>query len=338
MDELTKNSVRNSVSAGAYLLLAITGIFFVIVGLTTAQFNMYLMLVVQALIATAGIILLVLKKRNLTAFCFLMFALLFSYYTFTGGVLASIVVPILLFLFIVFALFLLGTNESKKLTYFCVFLPYGIGAIGIAIFGNITVLSVIFHILFALVALFYAIVFASEKINLPLSKKLKSDETIEFRKIGPALGYYLFAVPCVIGVVSLISGLVDKGTFGNILLACGIVLIIAGIINGIFSQQKFTSVMFIIMGISLLLIPLCGDVFFYVAGGLFILLFVLALLQKESLVLPALMLLFAGAHFLILGFGISLAIFGIILSGLAGLLALYIAFALMFEKKALPLF
>jgi len=338
MDELAKNTFRNNISAGAYLLLAIMGICFVISGLTDITFNMYLMLIVQALIATAGILLLVLKKRDLTGFCFLMFALMFSYYTFTGGVLASIVVPVLLFLFILFAIFLLGTNETKKTSYFCVFLPYGIGAIGIAINGYVTVISVIFHSIFALLALFYAIVFSSEKIKLPLSKKLKSDETIEFRRIGPALGYYLFAIPCVISVVSLISGLVDKGTFGNILLACGVVLIIAGIINAVFSQQRFTPIMFILMGISLLLIPLCGEIFYYVSGGIFILLFILALLQKESLVLPGLMLLFAGALFLILGFGISLSIFGIILAGLAGLIAFYIAFALMFEKKSLPLF
>jgi len=338
MDELAKNRFRNNISAGTYLLLGLMGIFFVINGLTIAQFNIFLMLIIQALIATGGIILLVLRKRDLTAFCFLMFALLFSYYTFTGGLLVSIVVPILLFLFILFAIFLLGTNEAKKTSYFCVFLPYGIGAIGIAIFGYITVLSVIFHLIFALLALFYAFVFASEKIKIPLSKKLKSDETIEFGRIGPALGYYLFAVPCVLSVVSLITGMVDKGTFSNILFGCGVVLIIAGVINGIFSHQKFTPIMFIVMGVSVLFIPLCGEVFYYVAGGMFIFLFILALLQRESVVLPGLMLLFGGAFFLVMGFGLSLAIFGIILAGLAGLLALYITFALMFEKKSLPLF
>jgi len=338
MDELAKNRFRNNISAGTYLLLGLMGIFFVINGLTVSNFNMFLMLIVQALIATGGIILLVLRKRDLTAFCFLMFALLFSYYTFTGGVLVSIIVPILLFLFILFALFLLGTNEPKKTSYFCVFLPYGIGAIGIAIFGNLTVLSVIFHLIFALLALFFALVFASEKIKIPLSKKLKADETVEFGRIGPALGYYLFAVPCVISVVSLIIGMVSKGIFSSILFGCGVVLIIAGVINGIFSQQKFASIMFIVMGVSVLFIPLCGEVFYYVAGGMFIFLFILSLLQKESGILLGLMLLFGGAFFLVMGFGLSLAIFGIILAGLAGLLALYIAFALMFEKKSLPLF
>jgi len=338
MDELTKNTVRNNISAGAYLLLAITGISFTIVSQTGASFNMYLMLILQVLVGTAGIILLVLKKRDLTALCFLMFALLFSYYTVTGGVLSSKIVPIVLCIFILFAFFLLGTKEAKKTSYFCVFLPYGIGAIGVAIFGYVSIVSVIFHIFFALVALFYAIIFATERFNLPLSKKLKSDESIEFTRIGPVLGYYLFATLSVIAVISLITNLVDTGTFNALLIACGVVLAISGIINAIFSQQKFTPVMFILMGISVVLVPLGGDIFYYVAGGIFILLFILALLQKESMVLPALMLLFTGALFLILGFGLSLTIFGIVLTGLSGLIALYIAFALLFEKKSLPLF
>ena len=338
MDELTKNSMRNTISAAAYLLIAIMGITFTIVGLTGVEANMYVVLFVEILLGAAGLTLLILKKRDLTALCFMMFALMFGYYTVTGGLLVSVIVPVMLFLFILFGILLLATNEPKKKTYFCVFFPYGIGAIGIALFGHLTVISVIMHFLFALIALLYAVVFASEKIRLPLAKILKSDEAIEFRKVGPVLGYYSFAILCVIAAVNFITGLVDEETFKSILLVCGVVLAIAGIINAVFAQQKFMPLMFILMGISLALIAVSGSVFYYVAGGVFILLFILALLQKESLILPAAMLILSGALFLIMGFGISSPVFGVILAGLSGLLALYVTFALLNERKPVPLF
>ena len=338
MDELTKYSMRNNLSAVAYLLLAIMGISFTIVGLTGVTPNIHLVLFIEILIGAAGLTLLILKKRDLTALCFLMFALMFGYYTVTGGLLRSIIVPVMLFLFILFGIFLLATKEPKKTTYFCIFFPYGIGAICIALFRHLTIISAIMHILFSLIALLYAIIFASEKIHLPLAKNLKSDEAIEFRKVGPVLGYYPFAIFCVITAVNFITGLVDGETFKSILLVCGIVLTMAGIINAIFAQQKFMPLMFILMGIAIALIPLGGSVFYFVAGGVFILLFILALLQKESRLLPAAMLILSGALFFIMGFGLFAPVFGVILAGLTGLLAFYITFALLDEKKPVPLF
>jgi len=338
MDEITKISFRNNISAFAYLLLALLGVMFTIGGATNTAFNPIMGLLIEVLVGASGIFLLILRKRDLTALCMLMFSMLFGYYTVTGGVINSVIVPVLLWFFIIFGLIMLGTKEKKKTSYFCVFFPYGIGAIAISIFGSPTLITLIMHGFFAAIALLYAIIYASEKVHLPLAKKLRVDEEIQFKKIGPVLGYYLFAVLCILTLFYQLNGIMTVDVYNAIFITGGIILIISGIINAIFSQQQFTPLMFIIMGISSILVPLTGVVMFFVAGGIFLVLSLVALLQKQSLILPAIMLLITGVYYLLMGFELSHPAIYIVLCGLSGLIALYLSFALLFEKKPLPIF
>jgi len=342
MDEIAKTKYRNRISALAYLLLAILGGLFTASAILDAQFNPILMIIIESLIGTAGIILLVLKKRDLSAIVFLMFATLFAYYTITGGVRFSPVTSVLCWLFILFPLIILTTREKKATTYFCVFLPYGIGAIVYGYFNGVTVINVIMHIIFTLIALMTAILYVNEKLQKPFALKLRSDEDVQFTRSGPGLGYYLLAVFCIIAAVAILMDLFISDIFYTTSITCGISLIIVSCLLAIFARQQISSLLVLLAGLGILFIPFenilfddGGAIFCTITGILFIIFTVISIILKKR-ILIAVMFILIGLFFLITGIGIVLPILNSVLFGLAGIIGIYLTFTVM-KKKALPI-
>ncbi|HJJ36520.1 MAG TPA: hypothetical protein O0X27_05035 [Methanocorpusculum sp.] len=334
MDETGKDQLRNQVSAIAYFLLALIAGLFVIACTGYAPFNHVLLGVLATFVGICGIILLILHKRDLTALVMLMFAMLFGYYTISGGVLNSDITAVLLFFFIIFALLLLATGSKKGKCYFCVFLPYGIGALGPAFFSSLVV-TIIMHCVFGFVALLYGIMFVAPRIKAPLAQILRSEEPISFSRIGAVLGYFLFAIPVAILGVQEILGmtLTDMGTIASLLMLCGFYLVVAGIIIAIFGDRHFAPLLFSLMGVSCLLVPFLGSSLYYVSGGIFIILGICALIQKVNYVLPAILLLVSGALYIVLGTGLSLPVLVIVLSFASALLAVIISFLILHQQR-----
>ncbi|HJJ54706.1 MAG TPA: hypothetical protein O0X50_01310 [Methanocorpusculum sp.] len=332
MDEIEKTNLRNTVSAIAYFLLAIIALLFIMACLNYAPFSYLLLGIIASLVGICGIVLLILHKRDLTAMVLLMFAMLFGYYTISGGILDSDITAVLLIFFILFAILLLASKAKKAKCYFCVFLPYGIGAIGPAFFSSL-IITIIMHIIFGLVALMYGIMFVSERFKKPVALLLRSDEPVSFAKIGSVLGYFLFAIPFAIFGVQILVGLTTMDTMYSLLMLCGIYLVIIGIIIAVFGDRHFAPLLFSLMGVSCLLVPFLGSSLFYISGGIFIILGICALIQKVRYVLPAILLLVSGALYVVLGTGAAVPVLWIILTFASALIAIFVSFRILRQQN-----
>lgn len=342
MDETAKTRGRNVISAIAYILLAILGGVFTISTVLDGAFIPVTMIALEVLVGIAGIALLILKKRDLTAIVFLMFATLFAYYTATGGVRFSTVTAVLCWLFILFPIILLTTKEKKASSYFCVLLPYGIGAIAFAYLGGASIVTIILHIIFSLIALFTGILYLAEKAKLPLALKLRSDENVEFTRAGPCLAFYLLAVFAIVAAVSAIMQTGTAVTFTSLSLACGISLAAIAVILAVFARMRIGALLVFIAGVVIALAPVAGTLFpdkgtlfFIIAGIVFIILAICALFRKRVFSATAMFILI-GVTYLLAGCGIQAPVLYTVLWGIAGLIGVYLTLALL-KKKPLPL-
>ncbi|HJJ30940.1 MAG TPA: hypothetical protein O0X97_01675 [Methanocorpusculum sp.] len=338
MNEAKCTVLRNSVSGLAYLFLATLAALFIIADLSAVRLTLIPAVVLEVLIGICGIILLGLKKRDLTGIVMILFAMLFGYYTVTGGVLYSIATPVILVFFILIACILLLTKEKKAQSYFCVFLPYGIGAVTIACGASDSIFTIILHIIFGLVALIYSLLFLAPKANNKLALKLKSDEEFSFSESGPVIGYALLMIPGAIYAVSILTGFADVETLQTLLLLCGILLVIAGILLAVFSKQYRKSILFAVMGLFSAAAAFGGGVMYYITGGVLILLGILALFQKKAKILNFLILMPAGILAILLGFSINNLIINLILITIITLVSLYMTVVYFCRKKELPQF
>lgn len=341
MDEPAKYKTRNIVSAIAYFLLAQLACFFVIGDFIEGEFVAWVLYLIEALIACAGIMLLILKKRDVTALVFLIFASLFAFYTATGGVRFSTLTFVLCWFFILIPLLLLFTKEKKVSTYFCIFLPYGFGAIfyGFLGEGNPVILGI--HIFEGCYALFLGLLYVLEKVKIHLALKLRSDESLPFSRIGPVFGLYLLSVFCIVAPVAILTGATGSDNILRISAVCGVCLIMTAVILWIFTQQRIGAFLMLLAGIAIPIVTFCdigttsGSAPLFIIGILFLAAASTAMIRKRW-VLVSLMFVFIGVVYLLIGLGIVVPALNAVLQFLAGLIGIYLTLAIL-AKRALPI-
>jgi len=347
MDDVEKTKRRNLVSGIAYILVAALGFIFTLgdyMQTGYGQNGVILNVIFEILIGLCGLYLLLLKKRDLTGLTLIMFSMLFSFYTFTGGVRYSAITFALLWFFILFPIFIMTTKEQKATTYFCVLFPYGIGAIGYAISSGPSIVAVVMHFLFSALALLTGIQYIVEKIQTKNALKLRSDEEMDFTKTGPCLGAYVLSVTCLVSAAAIHSGLWTSDLFNSLSFTCGICMIIFCIITYYFCRLKWRTVMGILTGISIICYSVGlsfesveGLNFFMISGILFLLVTVFSIVLDHK-ILPALSTMLLGICLLMFGLGLSHPALSTILLSIAGIIGLYITLIFMNKKLKLPMF
>ncbi len=347
MDESEIAKRRNLVSGIAYILVAALGFIFTLGDFLQTGFEqsgVILNVMFEIMIGLCGLYLLLLKKRDLTGLTLIMFSMLFSFYTFIGGVRFSAITFALLWFFILFPIFIMTTKEPKATTYFCVLFPYGIGAIGYVLSSGPSIMAVVMHFIFSALALFTGIQYIVEKIQTKNALKLRADEEMEFTKAGPCLGAYVLSAVCIVSAAAIHSGLWNTDLFNNISFACGTCTIIFSAVIYYFCRLKWRAVMGILTGASIicysagLSIESVEGLNFFVISGIMFLLVTAFSVVLDHKVLPAISTLLIGVCLLMFGFGFSNPALSTVLLTIAGIVGLYITLLFMNRRLKLPMF
>lgn len=341
MDETAKYKARNIVSAIAYFLLALLAGLFVSADLVEGEFVAWVLYLIEGLVACAGIVLLVLKKRDVTALAFLMFGSLFAFYTATGGVRFSTLTFVICWFFILIPLLFTFTKEKKAVTYFCIFLPYGFGAIFYGYMGEGNAVILAIHIFEGCYALLLGLLYLLERVKIHLALKIRADEAIPFTRCGPVFGLYLLSVFCIVAPVAILTGSTGSGNILRISLVCGVCLALTAVLLWIFARQRVGAVLMMLAGIAIPLVVFSdigtttGSVPLFVIGVMFLGAAAGALIRKKW-VMVSLMFQFIGVVYLLIGLGVVVQPLNAVLLFIAGLIGIYLTLAIL-AKRPLPI-
>ncbi len=337
MDEIQKTEMRNYAMSAGFFIIAFQALLFAMMpvsGIEPAAFTVIAdacLKIIALLLILTGVILIVLKNRDLSAIIFLLIGMFFATKAYTTVIGSEFIINIFL---LILALIILTAKDRKK--YLLFIMPALIGVIGlITIFTPALLLDLILGV----VALYFAFACASERINLPGGALLKADVVTDFKAGGSVLGYLLFGISTAVwafvylGNISFESALVIDSL-------CGAMLIFTGVLLWAVGKMRFTPVMFILMGFLQIIGVMVSGPLYAVIGAMFIVLGLFAVLRTESRILPALMLIIYGCTYfitpLIIGVGANLIVSGV-LNLIVALITVYMAFAVFMQKK-LPLF
>ncbi|HJJ47862.1 MAG TPA: hypothetical protein O0X39_02550 [Methanocorpusculum sp.] len=337
-DEIMMAKRRNGVTAVAYFLLAVLAAFFTIGAACNLPPVPVLLLGFEILVGICGIILLILEKRDLTATVMLMFALLFGYYTVTGGVIYSVGTPVILIFFIICAVMMLLTGEKKASTYFCVFLPYGIGAVGIAVSGQISIVTLIMHTLFGIVALLYAVMLLMPGAKMKMAATLQSDENFSFKKSASVLGYVVLMVPLGVIAVSSVITLAELADIRAMLVVAAVSMALSGFLLYYFSKDSYKAAFYLLCAVIFGACALINTSLLIVPGACLIFIGILFLLLKDGRILHFLLLALPGVLIILHHFGLQTPALSLLLAGIPCLTAVYLALTYFCQKKQLPRF
>jgi len=348
MEEFQKTEFRNYLTAAGLLLIAFQLGILVLNGVSSSVFSLFgvsltPMTVVGIVILIIGILLAIVGKRDLAAISFLLTGA--SSLCFLFGAQSTSASIIFAALQILFALVILSSVDRQKFVFFVYNLLLGLTIIfktaGInAIVGQILVLVTI------LISLYFALAAGFEKLHIPGHVLMTEDQKTSFKESGSAIGYAIFAtiagswavayvfgaignLPMYASVAGVLPGL--EGLLGFILVGIGILLFAIG-------KMRFTPVMFMAMGTAAIVVSFSSGLMIYAVGGFFVVLGFFAILRGESRILPGIMLIVYGCtdFFSVMVGGTTNPILSVILNGIPCIIALYLAFATMSQKR-LPL-
>ena len=351
MDEFQKNEIRNYLTAGGLLLFCVM-IGFTLIASLTNGFAANESLAAQkigigVLFLVLGILLAVLKKRDLTAIAFLIIGggnltILFEGVENAGLTTALIIGVIYLFC----AVLLLTAKDAKKYVFFVILAALGLSII-FRVAGIADIASLILDIVALVAALYFALAAGFEKISLPGRDLITADDATVFKQSGSAVGYLLFAAVSGFWAVSYLIG-----ALGNISLSAGIagalpsiekafalILAVVAVLLFAVGKMRFTPVMFLFIAAAYYLVSVSSGFSMYVIGGLFVILGLFAMVRKESRILPGLMLIIYGCtdFFSVIAGATTNPVLSVFLNGIPCLIAVYLAFAT-FSQKKFPLF
>ncbi len=342
MDEIQKTEMRNYAMAAGFFVIATQ--FFLQLAATFLGEDMYLMfsimdltgVITAFLLLLAGVILIVLKNRDLTAITFFMTGML---YVFLGYSPDKTTAPAIAGIFLlILAAVILTAKDRKK--YLLAIIPalMGLSRICVAVVPH--EVSTAVTALIAVVALYFAFACASERIAFPGGAVLKADVATDFKASGSVLGYLLFGTSCAVWTGIYFLGIQTEAALAADAI-CGMMLISSGILLFAVGKMRFTPIMFILMGFLTLISQLLTGPLFYVVGAMFIVLGLFALLRNESRILPGIMLILYGVTYFVGAVTIGSAAVPVV-SGVLNLIvtviSVYLAFAVFSQNKRLPLF
>lgn len=341
MDEIQKTEMRNYSMAAGFFIIAAQFLFLMIYGISGMSDAALTLIdeiykVSAILLIIVGIILIVMKNRDLSAITFMMFGLLMLFMATTPEKSVS---PIIIGVFmLILALVILTAKDKKKYLLFILPALVGITKILIAFSMPIAVYSILYGIIFV-IALYFAFASAAERFNLPGGNLLKADVKTDFKSSGSVLGYLLFGmISAVWSCVYFLN--VPSAAALALDIICGFMLIFLGILLWACGKMRFTPIMFMLTGFLIFIGQFLTGELFYGVGVMFIVIGLFAILRKESRILPGIMLISYGCVYFITVFITGAASFPIlagILNLIPCLISVYIAFAI-FSQKKLPLF
>ncbi|HJJ31447.1 MAG TPA: hypothetical protein O0X97_04285 [Methanocorpusculum sp.] len=344
MDEIAKTEARNYLCAAGFFMIAawlVLLIFFTVGSGMFAEPTHTIILALGVGLLAAATLLIVLHKRDMIAILFFMigFFQLFAAFTSPGAGGA-----ILLGFILLTALVTLTGQDKKKWMLFIIPLIWFVWSLINWIVGFNLYVLIIFSIILAIICLYYAFCCACERISLPGAKILTADAKTDFKTSGSALCYMLLALA--------LSGFSLFYLFGNpevltlesvtiIKLIAAVLMIYVAVLLLAAGKMRFTPVMFLLIGITLILTVYASGMMILGCAVLFIIIGLFAILRKESRILPGIMLIIFGCSgfISIIAGGLlpSVPWLSVILNGIPALIAFYLAFAVYSQKK-LPLF
>lgn len=348
MDEFQKNEIRNYLTAGGLLLFCVMiglSLISVITGdITAAGMPGLRMIGSGVLFLILGILLAILRKRDLAAIAFLVtgagtLAITFGNPVLVGETPALVVGAV----YLASALLLLFAKDCKKIIFTLILAAFGLSSL---LGGLGTVVTVVLSIIAIVVALYFALAAGFEKISLPGRDLITADESTEFKQSGSAVGYLIFAAVSgawavsyffgAAGNISLSAGI--AGSLPGIEKAFALVLAVVAILLFAVGKMRFTPVMFLFIAMAYYLVSVSTGFAMYVIGGLFILLGLFAMVRNESRILPGLMLIIYGCtdFFSVIAGATTNPVLSIFLNAIPCLIAVYLAVAT-FSQKKLPL-
>ncbi|MDO5843615.1 MAG: hypothetical protein Q4Q53_00510 [Methanocorpusculum sp.] len=347
MDELQKTALRNYVTAAGFFIIAvqflvrIIGSFFKLdyrEVISTAMMGIVPAIIVGLL--AVGIILVILKKRNLTAIIFLMIAMYYGFINLSQGSRTTGSIIIGMFLMIL-AVIILSSKDSNK--FLICLIP---GLLGFSLFfapviGTDNIIVVAIRVIITLLCIYFAFACVSERFALPFKKLLTKDSEMDFKSAGSVLGYVVFGVACsALSVSSIANGVLLSSEIcvyiGQI---CGSTMAIIGVLLIAVEKVKFTPLLFILAGLTVYCGVYTTGILLAATGILFIFLGLFALLQKDVRILPAFMMIITGvACFVSITIGVFVfsEFLTVALYLVPTVIAIYLSFGLITETK-LPL-
>ena len=255
MDELAKTEARNYLSAAGFFVIAANYLLLLFMDAETVL-DPAISLAVGFGLLISGILLLVLRNRDMIALLFIMLSFYFIANVFAAGfvgVFLTLCFNGLLLLTILVTI--TGKDKAKWMIVILPLLMLITSLIDIFSGARPSPAAYILFTAIAVISLYFAFCCACERINLPGRKLLTADEQTDFKASGSALGYLLFAATVGAYVVYYIVGesMLSLETLHTVNVVAAFLLILVGILLLTIGKMRFTPVMFIAAGLTELL-------------------------------------------------------------------------------------
>ena len=327
MDELAKTEARNYLSAAGFFIFAAESLLFLtsyITG-TISEFSPAIGISAGVGMLIIAALLFILRKRDLIGILFVMLGFMDLFWANFGGDQFQVLLSI--FAILVAVVTLTSKDKQKWLLF-----PIPV----LLLFPGVP------FIIGTLLSLYYALVCASEKINLPGRKLLTADEETDFKASGSVLGYMLFGLTMAAWAIFNLFGESYGFTFEALQMLefiCAVLMVFVSILLFAVGKMRFTPVMFLLISMVTIFGNFSTEAMSIGLGVLFLLIGIFAILRKESRILPGIMLILSSVVYFILGgvgFGIPTIAVGIVEFVVAAI-SVYLAFVVYSQKK-LPKF
>ena len=327
MDELAKTEARNYLSAAGFFIFAAESLLYFISYFTgtSSEFSPAIEISAGVGMLIIAALLFILRKRDLIGILFGMLGFMDLFWANFGGDQFQVLLSI--FAILVAVVTLTSKDKQKWLLF-----PIPV----LLLFPGVP------FIIGTLLSLYYALVCASEKINLPGRKLLTADEETDFKASGSVLGYMLFGLTMAAWAIFNLFGESYGFTYGALQMLefiCAVLMVFVSILLFAVGKMRFTPVMFLLIAMVTLFGNFSTGAMSIGIGVLFLLIGIFAILRKESRILPGIMLLLTAVVYFILGgvgFGIPTIAVGIV-EFVVVAISVYLAFVVYSQKK-LPKF
>ena len=346
MDEIQKTEARNYLMAGGLLLFAIITL---LMNLGTIQAISMTSQIGGVMLLIIGIILLVLRKRDIAGITLIIFGVGAAVGGFASNMLSTFgliwVYAIVAVVSLMWGIILLFSKDKQKWIFAVISIIFGLGGL-FAFLPDMAVAETIRHIRsisVIVIAAYFAFAAGFERISLPGRSLITADETTDFKQSGSSVGYALFAGIAVAYVLLYLGVFSSQGMIDAVHAASfglGVMLVLIGILLFAIGKMRFTPVMFILVGIAEMLSWFSSGAMMYALGAVVVITGIFAMLRKESRILPGLMLIIYGASFFISAWvgGTAIApVASVILNIIPAAIAVYLAVATLSQRK-IPLF
>ncbi|HJJ48249.1 MAG TPA: DMT family transporter [Methanocorpusculum sp.] len=339
--------VRNYLTSLGFILISVSSLIMLLANISTNfdhrvllphQFELELS--IWAFLVIIGILLIIIRKRNIAGITFLIYGLSAIILAFTNQN-RYLTFMLGIFTLIISGIFLLDASK-KKYIFFTLFFSEGISMMIWAVPG----LESMYYVLEGMFILFTLYLgFAASNLlpHIHGTDRLTSDEVFSFKRCGSMLGYIILALGFIPWALMYILGsdAVSVSDSNMVSAICSVFLFITALLLLFIGHARFTSVIFIGVSFVFWISQYVSGMAFYVLGIILLIFGLFAICRKKSFLLVALMLILFGisafSSITVSGM-VELYLPQILLNVIPSIIALYLAAALFSSKNRLPLF